>query len=1168
MRLGKVRKIFISGRKLLIKSDIMKRIITIVLSAAIVTVFICFTYIAAEKRHFFTDLHFYNKNYISTTTSPGKYLRKAQFSRDDLLDIQIDGKMDEDNWKRSQVINTFYTDSRLLDEDVEVSAMADRQNIYLFWKVEDSEPLTAKINKNDSALVGDDYVQVDLKPIIPDSIKYARDYYFSIAVNPNGAIWDAYFDPYNTGYFFTSWTSNTKLKSLKNKTGYYIEMSIPFDGLDIYSDPGWKWNLTFNRAKGNNDLISSSSAGITFAQNIKVRHPRMVGYYWPRSEFWPDVIPSLEGIDKPRTEAGRLKTPPKNNGKRDNVWADCEEISLVYDNKTTELLKGKTAKAHVGYDQNNIYMNLVAPDPYQAEKTGEEKDTGEGMKRQVAGLNGIYRDLSLETTESFWILFQPGTENGDAFHQDYYFMTVDNKGNKTKIRFDSQGKPDKKWNPQIESDIYKNTNNWGIELTIPLNQLNIPLECSSNWRMNIMYNIPLEDGNSVEGFSKIRAWYPTLKDEKNPDKTGTVFSFNIDYEKYIRNTFETKVKNLDSKINSLQGLNAHKTDDFNEKLTNIKKKIRSGDLQAIKNEIDILDARIGIAEEKSLYINSLELPNDGYPLNDIHFINSQQGIAVGAMGLIMKTSDGGKTWTRQKKLTDCNLTDIFFTDDKNGWIAGGRIRSAETNESMSHDERGGDGIILHTENGGDSWDIRFARRGTYLFGIFFSDQNNGWAVGEGGLLLRTSDGGRLWSHLPTTGTIKWLNGIYFFDKLNGLIVGESETVLATNDGGFTWEKINAPADRKFYGFRSFYRDITFKGNKGWIVGQNGTILSSKDKGRTWKPQATEFDDRVRELMDLRKIFFIDENKGYAVGSLGTKIMKTSDGGESWSFVHVPNNDQLTSAWFSDNEQGFVVGGRGKILKTEDNAKTWTTVSGTNSNTDLLIFTAHGDDSPIQHGFLMTYLSKIKNKDITAVHITRDTHSNEYKGEYYDRECDRSHYLMGVKTTMHFDEFDTGNSGSRSFHINLRLWKGYDEAVRHMVAAIRTYKPKVIITHDPIYGEYDKPGHKLAGRAGFMAFYDSGNPDKYADLTNLGLTPHQPEKLYTYATEAFPATYKYESILDIPLEGHGETVKEWANRALRCFQSQGIHFVRHTPLHLIESYVKVPREEKSIFDGLK
>jgi len=217
---------------------------------------------------------------------------------------------------------------------------------------------------------------------------------------------------------------------------------------------------------------------------------------------------------------------------------------------------------------------------------------------------------------------------------------------------------------------------------------------------------------------------------------------------------------------------------------------------------------------------------------------------------------------------------------------------------------------------------------------------------------------------------------------------------------------------------------------------------------------------------------------------------------------------------------------------------------------------------------MTYLCKAEDKDVAVVHVTRDTHSNEYKGEYYDYECDRSHFLMGVKTTVHFDEFDTGNSGSRSFYINLRLWKGYDEVTRHMVAAIRTYKPDVVITHDPIYGEYDKPGHKIAGRAGIMACYASGEPDQFPELTHLGLKPYQPKKLYTYATEAFPATYKYEFMLDVPLEGYGETVEEWANRSLRCFQSQGIHFVRHTPLHLLESYVTVSKEEKSIFDGIE
>lgn len=277
---------------------------------------------------------------------------------------------------------------------------------------------------------------------------------------------------------------------------------------------------------------------------------------------------------------------------------------------------------------------------------------------------------------------------------------------------------------------------------------------------------------------------------------------------------------------------------------------------------------------------------------------------------------------------------------------------------------------------------------------------------------------------------------------------------------------------------------------------------------------------------------------------------------------------MNGVWFGKDGTGYIVGGRNKILATYDNGMSWVTVKGSNKPVDLLVFSAHGDDSPIAHGVLMTYLNRVKGKDIAVVHVTRDTHSNEYKGEYYDYECNRSHQLIGAKTVLHFDEFDTGNSGCRSFHINLRLWKGYKEVVRHMVAAIRAYKPKVVLTHDPVFGEYDKPGHKIAGRAGFMAFDEAGGTDRYPELTFLGLEPYQPKKLYTYGTETYPPKYFVDFMGDVKLEGLGETVHQWADRSVRCFQSQGVHFARFTPLHLVKSHVPTPAEEKSIFDGLE
>ena len=524
----------------------MKRLPGILLGATLLLFIVCFTIIGKEKIQYAIAQHFYHKNYISVQTSPGKELSQEQFKPDDLLDISIDGKMKEKIWGNSQLVNRFFTQGRTLDDDVIVNVLSDKEYIYLYWEIDNGSLLRANIMKNDSALYGDDYIQINLKPVIPDSIQYAREYSFSIAVNPKGTIWDAYYDPYHTGYFFTNWNSNTIVKTIANNDSYIVEMAIPYSGLDIYSDPGWTWNLTFNRAKASSDMISSSMTGISVVQNIKVRNPRMVGYYWPREDFWPDIIPDLKKIDKPSAEASRLSTAPKKNNRRDNVWDNCKTIYLAYDNKSTETLTEKTAQARFGYDNNNIYFLLESPDPYPVEAGETEEDAaGGGMKRQVQGLDGIYRDLSLETVKSFWITLQPSSDKGDAVHQDFYFMTIDFTGRYTKIRYDSHGKPDKTWDPAINYDIFKTDNNWGIELAIPVEDLRIPYDCGSRWRMNIFYNIPFEEGNTVEGFSKIQAWYPTLKDEKNPDKTGTINSVNINYDRFIKNTLEAEAQALE-----------------------------------------------------------------------------------------------------------------------------------------------------------------------------------------------------------------------------------------------------------------------------------------------------------------------------------------------------------------------------------------------------------------------------------------------------------------------------------------------------------------------------------------------------------------------------------------------------------------------------------------------
>jgi photosystem II stability/assembly factor-like uncharacterized protein len=69
-----------------------------------------------------------------------------------------------------------------------------------------------------------------------------------------------------------------------------------------------------------------------------------------------------------------------------------------------------------------------------------------------------------------------------------------------------------------------------------------------------------------------------------------------------------------------------------------------------------------------------------------------------------------------------------------------------------------------------------------LLSVSFSDANTGTVVGDGGVILRTTDGGATW-RLQPSGTSNSLLGVYFTDATTGTVVGETGTILRTRTGG-------------------------------------------------------------------------------------------------------------------------------------------------------------------------------------------------------------------------------------------------------------------------------------------------------------------------------------------------------------------------------------------------
>jgi photosystem II stability/assembly factor-like uncharacterized protein len=117
----------------------------------------------------------------------------------------------------------------------------------------------------------------------------------------------------------------------------------------------------------------------------------------------------------------------------------------------------------------------------------------------------------------------------------------------------------------------------------------------------------------------------------------------------------------------------------------------------------------------------------------------------------------------------------------------------------------------------------------YLFTVRFADENEGYISGLGGVILRTSDGGRTWTY-EGIGRKQAVFSVQPFRDGRALVVGEKGLARVSTDAGKTWKEI--PGYPEIF---TYMRDIAFDpmGRVGFAVGQNGWVLRSTDRGETW-----------------------------------------------------------------------------------------------------------------------------------------------------------------------------------------------------------------------------------------------------------------------------------------------------------------------------------------------
>jgi photosystem II stability/assembly factor-like uncharacterized protein len=139
-------------------------------------------------------------------------------------------------------------------------------------------------------------------------------------------------------------------------------------------------------------------------------------------------------------------------------------------------------------------------------------------------------------------------------------------------------------------------------------------------------------------------------------------------------------------------------------------------------------------------------------------------------------------------------------------------------------------IIGHTLDGGTTWKLQTDEDpvdplpGNSRFRQIQMIGNTGWAVGQGGLVLRTENGGAQWKQSSIGAKVVMLLDLFFVDPMRGWIVGEQGQLFKTEDGGLTWRALQS-------GTRNELTNVWFRNDQeGWISGSGELMLYTRQGG--------------------------------------------------------------------------------------------------------------------------------------------------------------------------------------------------------------------------------------------------------------------------------------------------------------------------------------------------
>jgi photosystem II stability/assembly factor-like uncharacterized protein len=207
-----------------------------------------------------------------------------------------------------------------------------------------------------------------------------------------------------------------------------------------------------------------------------------------------------------------------------------------------------------------------------------------------------------------------------------------------------------------------------------------------------------------------------------------------------------------------------------------------------------------------------------------------------------------------------------------------------------------------------------------IYGVCAFDSTHIWVVGQSGKIL-FYDGTSWVSQI--SGTSLTLRSVSAVSATVAWAVGNGGEIRKTTDGGATW--VFQPSGS--YGM-NLYSVSAVNANVAWVVGEYGLILKTVNGGADWVQQYPD-----SGYLYLYSVTAIDANNAWAVGMAGllmSTIIRTTDGGANWDLQDNQGFSDLYGVFALDSTHAWAVGYGGLILFW-DGTFWWSQTSGTSNH---------------------------------------------------------------------------------------------------------------------------------------------------------------------------------------------------------------------------------------------